>query len=372
MSSGSHSWAAWLKQNYEKMAVVAVLVGLLASTAILFLRIRQGRQRLADTDQEMPKAHQTPISPVELGTVQEAESRLAEPKVAGAGEQRMFTSELRVFCVKCQQPIPYEATQCPFCGASQPEATAIDPAVFSSANDGIPDNWKTTHGLDPLDPYLHLRDLDRDGFSVLDEYNAKTDPNDPGSSPPAVMKLRLEDTRSKPFRLRFSGLQQLTEGESHFAINDRVSGRTYFRKIGDVIPDTGYTIVKHDPANRTLTLSRDDQQILLRQGEVREDTERVLILRSLLDGMTLETRVGETFTTHGNTYRVLNRLPDGVRVKETGGEEKEYLVRPLTDEERASLQRSSGAFGRPEGFPDEGPEGLRSPRGIPGNTPPPF
>src|SRR5579862_9203214 len=49
----------------------------------------------------------------------------------------------------------------------------------SSVGDGIPDDWKIAHGLDPNDPNVALEDPDHDGLTNLEEYQYGTDPNNP-------------------------------------------------------------------------------------------------------------------------------------------------------------------------------------------------
>ena len=43
--------------------------------------------------------------------------------------------------------------------------------------DGLPDDYETSHGLNPNDPADAFEDSDKDGLSALDEFNAGTDPN---------------------------------------------------------------------------------------------------------------------------------------------------------------------------------------------------
>ncbi|HLX07628.1 MAG TPA: Ig-like domain-containing protein, partial [Thermoanaerobaculia bacterium] len=49
----------------------------------------------------------------------------------------------------------------------------------SSVGDGIPDDWKIAHGLDPHDPLLAYEDPDHDGLTNLEEFQNGTDPNNP-------------------------------------------------------------------------------------------------------------------------------------------------------------------------------------------------
>ncbi len=51
----------------------------------------------------------------------------------------------------------------------------------STAGDGIPDDWKVAHGLDPNDPNVALEDPDDDGLTNLEEFQNGTDPHNPDS-----------------------------------------------------------------------------------------------------------------------------------------------------------------------------------------------
>ena len=64
-----------------------------------------------------------------------------------------------------------------------------DPTDPDSDSDDLPDGWETANGLNPLDDsgnYGKYGDLDGDGVSNLQEYNARTNPNDPESYPREV------------------------------------------------------------------------------------------------------------------------------------------------------------------------------------------
>jgi hypothetical protein len=59
---------------------------------------------------------------------------------------------------------------------------AIDLEVVlsgSTVGDGIPDDWKVAHGLDPNDPAVAFEDPDHDGLTNLEEFQNGTDPQNP-------------------------------------------------------------------------------------------------------------------------------------------------------------------------------------------------
>ncbi len=58
-----------------------------------------------------------------------------------------------------------------------------DVDLSDTDNDGIDDKWESDNGLDPLSANDAWFDTDNDGYTNLQEYEEKTDPNDPVSNP---------------------------------------------------------------------------------------------------------------------------------------------------------------------------------------------
>jgi outer membrane protein assembly factor BamB len=62
-------------------------------------------------------------------------------------------------------------------------ANGTEPRDEDSDDDGMPDGWEVTYGLDPLDPADAAEDADGDGYSNLEEYQGGSDPQDESDVP---------------------------------------------------------------------------------------------------------------------------------------------------------------------------------------------
>ncbi|MFT3789404.1 MAG: hypothetical protein QM770_25025 [Tepidisphaeraceae bacterium] len=71
---------------------------------------------------------------------------------------------------RMEQYIPWEDADCP------PVASGAKPIVDTDG-DGMPDDWERAHGLNPNDPADANTDLDRDGYTNVEEFLYRTDPN---------------------------------------------------------------------------------------------------------------------------------------------------------------------------------------------------
>ena len=73
--------------------------------------------------------------------------------------------------------------------------------------DGMPNNFETTHRLDPRNFDDQLADPDRDGFSNLFEYENGTDPRDPLSRVPLWWRLKFVSNDSVELPVKFKGIE---------------------------------------------------------------------------------------------------------------------------------------------------------------------
>jgi len=125
-------------------------------------------------------------------------------EISGKTES-FLASERRVLCRKCAKAIVGDikvCPACPFCGEKQEEAVKV---VLDADGDGLPDEWEKKYGLNPGDASDANADKDNDGFTNLEEFQAKTDPTDSKDHSDYLdylkIQLPLKETKM-PFVLR--------------------------------------------------------------------------------------------------------------------------------------------------------------------------
>ena len=337
MSAAGRNRTSWLSQNYDKLILVAILVGLLLSAFLLFMQIGQKRQELTDAPWEKmsvePKKAE-PIAPL-LAQFDQMKSVLNSPFQSGQFSNRMVVSELRISCIECMKPIPYDAAICAFCQAKQP--VGISPDEMDSDGDGIPDKFEREHGLNPMDAGDAVADADNDGFSNREEYRSGTKLNDANDYPSPVAKLRFVRAVDNPFKLRFQGEARVSNGMI-YQLNLRSLERTYFVRIGDELE--GFKVLDCDTnavAGPTIILKQGDKRILLVKGKTTEKIEMVAELVFLIDQSKMRVRLGDVIKLKDLEYKVIDIRRDGVLIRDEKTR-KTTQIGPLSDSEKSALE----------------------------------
>ena len=96
----------------------------------------------------------------------------------------------------------------------------IDPTTSDTPlHPPVPNQWLIDHKLDYSDMNILERDPKNKGFTVLEEFEAGTDPNDPAQLPPLCAKLGYteSDVTKNTCLLEFTEVEEI-DGKRHFAI----------------------------------------------------------------------------------------------------------------------------------------------------------
>ena len=123
-----------------------------------------------------------------------AATRLTKSPIAVAEvavkEGSFLASDRRVTCKgkECGKAVPGSAKACPFCKTELDEAK---PVVLDADGDGMPDDWERKFGLNPGDASDASGDSDKDGFTNLEEFQAKTDPTNAKDHPDYLDSIRI-------------------------------------------------------------------------------------------------------------------------------------------------------------------------------------
>lgn len=302
-----------LKQLYDKLIAFGVILVLVGSLLYLLFQIGAVRKTMQSYEREITQlrpAHPH-VEPMDSGRFDRIMRKLLDPPRLPLWTNRLLTvPELRVWCIDCRSPIPFEEMECPFCSAAQPPHRHLDD-TFSSLGDGVPDVWKRQHGIDVLDHAAMHRDLDGDGFTAIEEFHAGTNPVDPKSHPPIENRLVLDRIESRPFRLRFMSRSRLPDGNWRVGLNDLSSRQTHWVRKGDEI--LGFTVASFNEIAAVgdrvtidkVILERGRLKIELVWQEDVEYQEHTAHLHFVLDDKRFALRRGDTFDIRLNRYALI-------------------------------------------------------------------
>ncbi len=223
----------WIKQNYDRFLVAVFGVALLACAALLLLSARSFNSIFAGLKDQIPQ--KTTIKAPDMDIVLTEEQKLAKPDLWGA---RMLNNRrLPLF-----DSVPYISKFDPDASGAAREQL-IDPIQNDQMiHPPIPNTWLLDNKQDLLSPDVLSQDTDGDGFTTLDEWLGKTDPNDKNSHPPYWTKLFLKRLVRIPFRLVFDARNGNTLQINTLDLNEP----TQFLKVGDQVKGTKFKVAKFE------------------------------------------------------------------------------------------------------------------------------
>jgi hypothetical protein len=224
---------AWIKENYDRFLVALFGAVLLVCAALLLLNVRSFNSVFASLQDQVPKI--TTIPPLDQDAVVAEEGKLAkpdqwQPRVVSGRRLPLFVST------------PYISKVTDAVGPEHYQL--IDPVQDTQMlHPPVPNTWLLDNKQDLLAPDVLTQDTDGDGFTTLDEWEWKTDPNNKDSHPPYWSKLFLKRFVRIPFRLRFDA----RNGDVLQINTLDLDAPTQFLKVGDQVKGTKFKVTKFEP-----------------------------------------------------------------------------------------------------------------------------
>lgn len=227
----------WVKQKYD-IVILAVATLLLVSNAGWIVMNRM-EQSVVQASLIVPKENAIPA--LSLDAVRQAAALTDSPaKWKSGSDLPGGTSERGSLLVSRRYLLK--------------DGKLIDPLSEGSEqlHPPITNDWLLANGLDYTDMNIKEKDSDGDGFSNLEEFEKKTNPNDPKDAPASFNKLKLVGFKPVPFRLEFKGDPSGDGKEFQINLKDlKGSARSQYRKIGDQIEGAPYKILKYESKEST-------------------------------------------------------------------------------------------------------------------------
>ncbi|MDD5261882.1 MAG: thrombospondin type 3 repeat-containing protein [Methylacidiphilales bacterium] len=203
--------------------------------------------------------------------------------------------------------------------------------------DGITAGWKIKYGFPIDDLKVADADPDNDGFTNKEEFLAKTNPLDPNSRPPIIVKLRIAHYTKVPFRMVFKAANKLSDGTIQFQINlmDVSRNRTRFVKKGDetegykvgdyrekiveVFDEKTHSLTHPDRSELDMINTKLDEVTTLVLNTEKESDESRVAFSINVPGKKVEpseVKRGDSFKLDDKSYQVLKASPQEATIKD--------------------------------------------------------
>jgi len=210
---------SWFSKNYEKAALGGAAVVALGLVYLGWSKVSSVENDFATSLKD--SGNNNPAV-ADKDLVSKALSSLSAPRVWDQGE----TANNRPVDLFTGIPL--------FVSRNAPNK-GIDLVTGDPVHQPIPNQWWLQHRLDPGFADSLQRDADEDGFSNLEEFEAKTDPTDAKKFPELVAKLKYSKDESLVWILR-PGFE--SEGGFTFKYEDSNRGENRATAAAVVMPGT--------------------------------------------------------------------------------------------------------------------------------------
>ncbi len=316
----------WVKKHYD-LAILAVATLCLVSNAV-WIAIRPTQIEIEGMAPHPPRTNQFDEpnqKAIQDGNAAASEPAKWQPDTTGKKQGSLFVS--RKYLLKAGKLLdPIEGGE------------KLHPPV--------PNQWLEDNGLDLSNNDILKLDADGDGFTNLEEFEAKTSPRDKASTPPSFTKLQLVAFKPEPFRIIFKG-DGGTDGKE-FQINFqdlKGAARTQYKKVGEQIADAPYKIVtykakpgpygvnvKGDLSELTIENTNTGDKLVLVYNQVTNDPTSIGEFRNLLTGEVKTLKKGEEFVIPPDPakFKLIDINQDSAQIQEVSTGKTQRISKPAT------------------------------------------
>jgi hypothetical protein len=239
----------WLRTNYDRAAALVAALFLVLSALFILLGASGLSERFSILQNGPPPNRTIPAG--QGPEITKAMERLRAPtQWTAAGRSGLFVPEKH------------------FIGADGQPATLRNVLLHPP----VPNDWLEDFGLPATEADVLDQDPDSDGFTNLDEWNARSNPVDKESHPPYTFKLRLRSYTREIFSLIFSS----SIGDTYAINNIDRSRPTQFLHLGQTVGGTNYKLTKYTEKSDTdkYGTTIDISELTLEQA----DTHDIVVL----------------------------------------------------------------------------------------------
>jgi len=319
----------WISKNVEKVIVFAAAAILLVVAIMIGLAAMNFNAKTEFTEVKAPLEGTAPksdkIDPLDVEALDNANTAMMQPANWENREVPLF---------KAQSYIAKKVG----------DVEELQKADIGEFHLPVTNAYINKYDLPIDDEQLKYRDYDKDGFTVLEEFLANTNPVDETSYPDLWAKLRLREYNEVPFRIQFtsrsgptvfietldvanSPTQFLTEGED-------VEGTNY--RIKEIIEKTAPHPELDYPQDVSVVVFEEKntgKTIRAKRGEIADDPDSSVVLFSLLDQSEWKLKLGEIFSMPQEPevdYKVID-MSEAQAVIENVATEEKKAIKPKDD-----------------------------------------
>ena len=376
----------FLNAHYEKIILAVLLISFAALLyyQLLFVQKAQNQEVDAKVDR---KQRPSDYEPMRIDDKKEykmenifSEWNMIEPVLPSEKATQLMAPYPMSECVYCHVLIPATAYPaigetkngvCPACKKPLAPRLKIESAEVLAKNDangtGIPEEWEKEMNIS-AEFTAPESDEDSDGFTLLQEYKAKTNPTDPLSHPKYISQIYVSTINQQ----RFKGLELVSVDRTRSDKKDWIATfnvvrnnkkKSEFVRINvgtfnnqDGRNNVSFSLVdieiddKQEPVAIIQRVGKPDERILCRPKQaVFDPMPSVTLLNTLVD-RNIKTQVGSEITlgsdkTGVERYTIVSADPatKEVIVRSTGAEPETIKLLPVVKEKPAATDAAKAA-----------------------------